>query len=64
MNARVFAAVVVAALLLSVIELSCVADDYPSALGPTVPGLYTDVPEPELPAVTDQALSAHPVLTR
>ena len=69
MNVRIFAAVVFAVLILSVIELACVSNDgptlssdYPSATIPST-GLYTDTPEPELPAGPDPRAQYEPVLT-
>ena len=71
MNVRIFAAVALAALILAVIELACLANEYPSATNdypsaaiPAPSGLYTEAPEPELPAAPDPRSLPSPVLTR
>jgi hypothetical protein len=64
MNVRILVAVVVAALILSVIELSCVAHERMSTPTTTKPSLFTEAPEPELPVAVDTDGLASPILTR
>ena len=68
MNVRIFAVVVFVVLLLSVIQLAflsndgpIVSDDYPSATIAST-ALYTEAPEPELPAAPDPRGLYEPVL--
>ena len=64
MNVRIFVAAVVAALILSVIELSCVAYEHPTVTTTARPSLFTEAPEPELPIAVDADGLASPILTR
>ena len=71
MNVRIFAAVVFAVLLLSLIELACVShdaptvsNDYPSATILSVPELLMETAEPDLPDDTDSRSLPGPILTR
>lgn len=60
---RLLVVAVVAALLVSIVELSCVADE--QALPPVEPSLspFTDAPEPELQVtVEDPGSTGRPVL--
>lgn len=61
MNLRVLAGVVLTALFLSIIELSCVAQE---DLGPAAPVRWSlDAPEPDATVETDVEWSASPILT-